>query len=55
VKRYVALTESGHNLVTVIAEDEAEAREKIRHQLDRPGRRQFYARWREGGEQIKEK
>jgi len=42
----------GHSIVTVIAGSEAEARERVREQLSRPGRLGFLKLWREGGQQV---
>jgi len=53
VKRWQAVDGRGHPIVSVGAEDEAEARAKIRYQLDRPGRRDFLKRWEDGGEQMR--
>jgi hypothetical protein len=41
MKRYVALDGRGRSIITVVASDEQEAAERVREQLERPGRR-FY-------------
>ncbi len=51
-KRYRALTKQGAPILSVIADDEAEAKRRIREQLDRRGRRQFLQQWEEGGERL---
>lgn len=53
MKRYKALTKQGAPILSVIADDEAEARRRIREQLDRPGRRQLLRQWEAGGERIR--
>ncbi|MBU0490743.1 MAG: hypothetical protein KKA73_29535 [Chloroflexi bacterium] len=53
MKRWQAIDGRGHPIVSVGAADEAEAREKVRYQLDRPGRRDFLKRWVAGGEQVR--
>jgi hypothetical protein len=55
MKRYVALDGRGRSIVTVAAGDEQEAAERIREQLDRPGRRVYLAQWLEGGGVVEEK
>jgi hypothetical protein len=55
MKRYVALDGRGRSIVTVAAGDEQEAAERIREQLDRPGRRVYLAQWLEGGGRVAEK
>ena len=55
MKRYVALDGRGQSIITVAAGDEQEAAERIREQLDRPGRRFYLAQWLEGGALVKEK
>jgi hypothetical protein len=55
MKRYVALDGRGRSIITVAADDEQEAAEKIREQLDRPGRRVYLAQWLEGGAVVEEK
>ena len=50
--RYTALDKNGRSIVSVGADSEADARQRIKEQLDRPGRRDFYQRWLEGGERI---
>jgi hypothetical protein len=55
MKRYVALDRRGRSIITVAAGDEQEAAERIREQLDRPGRRVYLAQWVEGGEHVAEK
>jgi hypothetical protein len=55
MKRYVALDGRGRSIVTVAADDEQEAAERIREQLDRPGRRVYLAQWLEGGAVVEEK
>lgn len=52
MNRYTALDGKGRSIVTVVARDEQDARRRIREQLDRPGRRDFYRLWVEGGECI---
>ena len=49
---YQAQTKDGFGIVTVIANDEDEARERVRQQLDRPGRRFYLRRWQKGGEIV---
>ncbi|MBN1180500.1 MAG: hypothetical protein JXD18_14925 [Anaerolineae bacterium] len=53
MNRYTALDKKGHPIVTVGAESEREARERIRQQLDREGRRDFYKLWVAGGRRIR--
>jgi hypothetical protein len=55
VKRYVALDGRGRSIITVAAGDEREAAERIREQLDRPGRRVYLNQWLEGGAVVEEK
>ena len=55
MKRYVALDGRGRSIITVVASDEQEAAERIREQLERPGRRFYLAQWLEGGALVKEK
>ena len=55
MKRYVALDGRGRSIITVAAGDEQEAAERIRKQLDRPGRRVYLAQWLEGGALVEEK
>jgi hypothetical protein len=55
MKRYVALDGRGRSIITVAAADEQEAAERIREQLDRPGRRVYLSRWLDGGERVAEK
>ena len=55
MKRYVALDGRGRSIITVVVSDEQEAVERIREQLDRPGRRFYLAQWLEGGALVKEK
>jgi hypothetical protein len=43
MRRYVALDGRGRSIITVVASDEQEAAERIREQLDRPGRRFYLA------------
>ncbi|RLC62431.1 MAG: hypothetical protein DRI48_09560 [Chloroflexi bacterium] len=50
---YTALDRNRGPITTVIASNEEEAREKIREQLDRDYRRQWYLReWEEAGEPV---
>jgi len=53
VARYAALDEQGWVITKVLAADADEARREIARQLDRPGRREYYRRWVQGGKQIK--
>jgi len=53
VARYAALDEQGWVITKVLAADADEARREITRQLDRPGRREYYRRWVQGGKQIK--
>ena len=55
MKRYMALDGRERSIITVAADDEQEAVEKIREQLDRPGRRVYLAQWLDGGAIVKEK
>jgi hypothetical protein len=55
MKRYVALDGRGRSIITVVASDEQKAAERIREQLERPGRRFFLAQWLEGGAVVEEK
>ena len=55
MKRYVALDGRGRSIITVAAGDEQEAAERIREQLDRPGRRVYLTQWLEGGAVVEEK
>jgi hypothetical protein len=55
MKRYAALDGRGRSIITVVASDEQEAAERIREQLERPGRRFYLAQWLEGGATVKEK
>jgi hypothetical protein len=55
MKRYMALDGQGRSIITVAAGDEEEAVERIREQLDRPGRRVYLNQWLEGGTVVKEK
>jgi hypothetical protein len=55
MKRYVALDGRGRSIITVAADDEQEAAERIREQLDRPGRRVYLNQWLEGGSRVAEK
>ena len=55
MKRYVALDGRGRSIITVAAGDEHEAAERIREQLDRPGRRVYLNQWLEGGAVAEEK
>ena len=55
MRRYVALDGRGRSIITVVASDEQEAAERIREQLDRPGRRVYMTQWLEGGGLVKEK
>jgi len=51
MKRYgVIVGES--RVMSVYADDEAEAKSKARRQLDKPGRRRIGRRWREEGERV---
>lgn len=53
MKRWQAIDGQGHPIVSVGAADEAEAREKVRYQLDRPGRYGYLKRWEAGGERVR--
>ena len=55
MKQYVALDGRGQSIITVAAGDEQEAAERIREQLDRPGRRVYLNKWVEGGAVVEEK
>lgn len=44
-----------NSITTVIAEDEDDARTKVRYVLDRPGRRGYLKAWKERGEQVAER
>ena len=55
MKRYMALDGRGRSIITVVASDEQEAAERVRDQLDRPGRRVYLAQWLDGGAIVKEK
>ena len=52
MKRYRAKTKGGSPIISVWADDEEEARARIREQLDRPGRRPFLRQWEESGEIV---
>lgn len=52
-KRYIALYGRNTCILSVVADSEDEARQRIREQLNRPGRRQLLKRWQDDGEQIK--
>ena len=52
-KRYVAIYGKNGRIVSVGAEDEDEARRRIREQLDRPGRRDALKRWQDDDERIR--
>jgi hypothetical protein len=52
--RYKAVDGKGRPIVTVGAEDEEAARQRIKEQLDRPGRRPYYQRWIAGGSRIQQ-
>ena len=55
MKRYVALDGRERSIITVAAGDEQEAAERIREQLNRPGRRAYLAQWLESGRVVEEK
>jgi hypothetical protein len=63
MKRYVALDGRGRSIITVAADDEQEAAERIREHpstslragLDRPGRRVYLTQWLEGSSRVVEK
>jgi hypothetical protein len=55
MKRYVALDGRGRSIITVVADSEQEAAERIREQLNRPGRRVYLTQWLEGGAVVEEK
>ena len=55
MKRYMALDGRGRSIITVVASDEQEAAERVREQLDRPGRRVYLTQWLESGAIVKEK
>ena len=55
MKTYTALDKNGWSIVTVFAENEDQARDKIRDQLDRPGRRGYLKNWIDAGKPVKEK
>ncbi|RLC80448.1 MAG: hypothetical protein DRJ03_21690 [Chloroflexi bacterium] len=52
-KKYVAIYGKNGRIVSVIADSEKEARQRIREQLDRRGRRQLLKRWQDDGERLK--
>ena len=52
---YVAISRTRRSIITVLARDEDEAREAVREQLCRPGRRAYYVQWKEDGEQVIER
>lgn len=52
MNRYKAVYGNGRAIVTVGANSEEEARQRVRKQLDRPGRRHFYQKWIEDGSRI---
>jgi len=52
MKRYRATTKGGSPIISVWADDEEEARARIREQLAYPGRRPFLRQWEESGEII---
>jgi hypothetical protein len=52
-KKYVAVAANGRmRIMSVISDSEENARETIRRQLDRRGRRSILHRWQEDGEQV---
>jgi len=52
-KLYTAIDKNKWAIVTVMADSEADARDNIREQLVRPGRRGYLKEWIQGGERIK--
>lgn len=52
MKRFRAVSGKGHPIITVGADSEAEARERVEEQLNRPGRRQYLHQWRDGGGRL---
>ena len=54
-KPYVAISQNHRSIITVLARNEDEAREAVREQLNRPGRRAYYNQWKEGGERVVER
>ena len=51
MKRYGVIVGKSR-VMSVYADDEAEAKSKARRQLDKPGRRRIGRRWREEGERV---
>ena len=46
---------SWNGITTVIADDDEDARGKVRYVLDRPGRRGHLKEWKRRGEQVRVK
>ena len=53
MKRYAAYI-GGARVLSVIADTEDEARERVREQLNRPGRRGHLRAWINNGEEVRE-
>jgi len=51
MKRYGVIVGKSR-VMSVYADDEAEAKRKARRQLDKPGRRRIGRRWQEEGERV---
>ena len=51
-KSYRAVRVGGEPICTVIARNEAEARQMVAEQLNRPGRYFYLRNWRAGGERV---
>jgi len=53
---FVAKTDRGLHIISVLAADEAEARQIIAKELDKnPSRRPYLAKWRQDGEIVEVK
>lgn len=55
IKCYAAVTSKGLKIVSVLASDRGEARDKIEEQLKRVGRSDIYDKWISGGMKIEER
>jgi hypothetical protein len=52
LRPWQAVDGQGHNIITVLAANGDAARERVRDQLDRPGRYGILQQWQAGGERV---
>lgn len=54
IRAFQAVDARGMSILTILAQDEAEAVNRIKEELSKEGRRDFLKRWKEGGHRFYE-